>query len=366
VAHRHLLIGLLFTAGLIACTRDGGPSEPGDPSAPLSMSIGPDSGQVGESVDMGIIFVGDLSPNQVIQQTWTSSDTTLVRVTTDGIVTPRRIGNVDIRAAVVVSRGGVQETFHDTVSFTSFLNPYNFVFSDTISSADRQIIRDGIQYADAYQKSVLGRAVAGATTVSGVFSAPGCSQGGAAAYTGAGTVVFCLGNPGWKNNGPIRKQKIVQHELFHVWQFEYGWISNPATAGATWLIEGAAEWMGYKGVAARGLLSFETALGCQVKEAADFATRTPPGLPALSSVESRTAFQNTQGPLYTHSMLAAEHLVGTGGPMAFRAYADSIKAGAAWQASFQGAFGKSTATFYSQFPGYVSGLTVPANYLCGI
>jgi hypothetical protein len=177
-------------------------------------------------------------------------------------------------------------------------------------------------------------------------------------------VVFCLGNPGWKNNGPVRRQKIVQHELFHVWQFEYGWINNPVTAGATWLIEGAAEWMGYRGLGGR--LSFTTALGCQVKEAADFAQQSS-GLPPLSSVESRTAFQGTVGPLYTHSMLAADYLVeAADGPMAFRAYGDSIKAGVEWHAAFQSAFGISTATFYSLFPGYLSGLTVPANYRCGI
>jgi hypothetical protein len=154
--------------------------------------------------------------------------------------------------------------------------------------------------------------------------------------------------------------------LFHVWQFETGWISNPATAGAAWLIEGAAEWMGYQGLG--GGFSFAAALGCQVKEAADFAQRTPPGLPALSTVESRAAFQGTQGPLYTHSMLATEYLLGAtaSGVLALRAYADSIKAGVAWQASFQSAFGMSTAAFYSRFPGYVAGLWVPPDYRCGI
>src|SRR5207244_3346091 len=105
------------------------------------------------------------------------------------------------------------------------------------------IIRDGVLYAQAFQKASLTRGIQQATVVSGVLSATGCNLGGAAAFTGLGTVTFCLGNPGWNNNGPIMKQKIVQHETFHVWQFENKWTGNAATAGATWLVEGAAELM---------------------------------------------------------------------------------------------------------------------------
>jgi hypothetical protein len=331
---------------------------------PTSLDInGARTAPVGQAVSLtavvkdsaGLILSG-------VPVVWTSSDSTLIQVSSTGTVTPKRIGTVVLTASASLF-------VRDTVLFTSALSPYTFVFADTGPEPERQLIRDGIQYAHAFHHAQLGRTIQEPTTVSGLFSATGCASGGAAAYTGSGSVVFCLGNQGWKANGPVRKQKIVQHELFHVWQFENKWISNAATAGATWLIEGSAEWMGYQGIAARGLISFETALGCQIKEAADFAMRTPPGLPALSAVETRMAFQNTQGPLYTHSMLAAEYLIsggGTGGPMAFKVYADGIAGGTEWHAAFQTAFAKSTADFYAQFPSWLSAKPVPPNYLCGI
>jgi hypothetical protein len=322
--------------------------------------LGPRTAIVGQSVPLWVKEKDSsgLLSGVPIGIVWSSSDSTLIQVSNTGILKALRIGTAIITATV----GSLQ----DTLLFTSYLPPYTFVFADTVSASERQLIRDGIQYAHALHQTELGRVIQDSTTVSGVFSAPGCGSGGSAAYTGAGTVVFCLGNPGWKNNGPVRKQKIVQHELFHVWQFENKWLGNPATAGATWLIEGSAEWMGYKGVAARGLLSFETALGCQIKESADFATRTPPGLPALSSVETQSAFQTTVGPLYTHSMLGADYLIGTTGPLPLKAYADAIKAGTQWQTAFQTAFGKTTTDFYAQFPSWLSAKPVPANYLCGI
>jgi hypothetical protein len=328
---------------------------------PATLNIsGPRTAQAGQSISLSAAVQDSLG--QIVSGvpvTWSSSDSTLIHVDANGLVTATRIGSAVLTASVSL-------LVRDTIVFTSSLTPYTFVFADTVSESQRQLIRDGVQNADAFHKSVLGRAVKESTTVSGVFSATGCSSGGSAAYTGAGSVVFCLGNPGWKMNGPVRQQKIVQHELFHVWQFEYKWISNPATSGATWLIEGSAEWMGYKGIAAGGLLPFETALGCQVKESADFTTRTPPGLPALSTVETRAAFQSTVGPLYTNSMLAADYLLTTSGPTALKVYGDAIAAGTEWHVAFQTAFGISTTMFYAQFPTWLSAKPVPASYLCGI
>jgi hypothetical protein len=123
--------------------------------------------------------------------------------------------------------------------------------------------------------------------------------------------------------------------------------------------------MGYYGVAQRGLLAFDVALGCQRKESADFAVNQPPGLPALQSLESRQVFQATVGPLYTHSMLAAHYLAESGDGLAsLETYGNVVKTGATWQAAFQQAFKTTPASFYGAFPGYVSGLPVPATYAC--
>jgi hypothetical protein len=330
---------------------------------PASLEItGALTAQAGQSTVLNAV-VKD-SAGQVIGDasvTWSSSDSTIIAVTGNagiGTVTAHRIGTVILTATA--------GTAQDTVHFTSSLTPYTFLFADTAPEPDRQLIRDAVQNAHTFQLATLGRGLVDSTTIFGAYAVSGCANAGASAFAGGRTITVCLGNQGWKTHGPVIKQKILQHELFHIWQFAY-WGSN-MNASSAWIIEGSAELMGYQGIAAKGLLSFSTALGCQVKESTDFANRTPAGppLPALSTVETRQAFQSTQGPLYTHSMLAMDNLTATGGLTTIRAYGDSLAAGKTWQASFEAAFGKSAATFYGGFPGYLSGLVVPTTYLCRI
>jgi hypothetical protein len=288
--------------------------------------------------------------------TWSSSDSTLIAVTGAGTVTAHRIGTVILTAAA----GSAQDTVH----FTSSLAPYTFLFADTAPEADRQLIRDAIQNAHTFHAAALARTIADSTTIFGSYAAAGCANAGASAFAGGRTITVCLGNQGWKVHGPIIRQKILQHELFHIWQFSY-WGTN-FNASSAWIIEGSAELMGFRGVEAKGLLAFSTALGCQVKESADFANRTPPGppLPALNTVETRQAFQTAVGPLYTHSMLAMDNLTTAAGLASLRAYGDSLAVGKSWSVAFEAAFGKTPATFYGQFPGYLGSLPVPPQYLC--
>jgi hypothetical protein len=287
---------------------------------------------------------------------WFTSDSTIIAVSPTGLVTARRIGTALIAVASGTATGSAQ--------FTSSLAPYTFSFAASMTPAEQQAIRDNVQFAHAFQKATFNRAIQNATTITASTNAPGCAQGGAAAFQSQGQLTFCVANPGWLDVPPLLRQKIVQHELFHVWQFENHWIGNPATAGATWLIEGAAEIMGYRGIIDRGLLTLPVAIGCQVKESSDFKTQHPPGLPPLSSVETSQAFNTTVGPLYTVSMLAADQLTQTGDLVALRTYADAIAAGTSWETAFQSSFGTSLSSFYSQFPGYVASIPVPATYQC--
>jgi len=244
--------------------------------------------------------------------------------------------------------------------------PYTFDFAAGTSAADQEIIRGAIQVAHDFFLSALGRTVEQATTISGVVSAQGCAQGGGAAFTGSRAVTFCMSNPGWSVHGPITKRKIVIHELYHVLQFERRWLGNPAVAGPDWIIEGAAEVVGYRGVASQNQLPYATSTGCQVKEVFDFGQRQPPGLPNLSAIETRQQFQTTTGPLYALSMMGMDQLLTTPGLTALNTYGDALAAGTPWQTAFQSAFGQSSTAFYAQFPGYRAGLTVPATYLCGV
>ena len=350
---------LVVTFVLTACSGDSpGPSGPNNTGPTLEIN-GTKTAEVGQTVQLGVIAKdANGAPQAPGAVSWSSSDQTLISVGTDGVVTPLRIGSVIITATAGSASA--------TATFTSTLSPYTFVFPAGVSASEQQLIRDAIQDAHAFQKAAFNRSIQQATTVTGALSAQGCASGGAAAFTGAGAVTFCLTNVGWTTHGVIIKQKVVHHELFHVWQFETGWISNPATAGSTWIIEGSAELVGFRGIEARNLLPFATALGCQVKESADFASKTPPGLPPLSQVEGRQAFQNTVGPLYTHSMLAMDRLVGSGSLKVLETYGLAVATGAGWPTAFNGAFGKAPAAFYSEFYNYLDGLQVPASYQCRV
>ena len=119
--------------------------------------------------------------------------------------------------------------------------------------------------------------------------------------------------------GPNNHQKIVIHETYHLLQFEQRWLGT-ASAGANWIVEGGAEYVGWRGLANRGVIAFEIARGCMVKEDADFDARQPPGLPNLNALETQQAFQTTAGPLYPHSMIGVDELLTTSGIGALNTY----------------------------------------------
>lgn len=244
--------------------------------------------------------------------------------------------------------------------------PYTFSFDAATSSSDQQLIGGAIQFAHDFFQSAFGRTVTAPARISTQVGGQGCAQGGSAAFAGPGSITFCTANQGWTAHGPVTRQKIVIHELYHVLQFERRWLGNPMTAGPDWIIEGAAEVVGYRGVAARGLLPYATATGCQVKEFTDFGVRTPPGLPNLSALESRQAWQTTPGPLYALAMTGIDQLLNGPGLGALNTYMDAIGGGTPWATAFQQAFGRTPSAFYDAFPAYRAGLTVPPSYLCGV
>ena len=243
--------------------------------------------------------------------------------------------------------------------------PYTFEFAADASAAEQQLIRDAVQSAHAFHLASFDRAIRRDTRVTGSTTDSNCANPDAAAFSGPRVVVICIANPAWTRHGPVTKQKIVQHELFHVWQFENGWIRKAERAGAAWIVEGAAELMAYRGVASTDLLPVATALGCQANAAAAYARRSPPGLPPLAALESQRIFQATNGPLYTHAMLGVHRLAGAE-ISRLRTYGDAIARGAGWKVAFERAFGTTPAAFYAGMPDYLAGLDVPASYECGV
>jgi hypothetical protein len=290
--------------------------------------------------------------------TWSSSAPTLIAVAGDGLVTATHIAS----ATITATAGGKSAT----ATVTSSLTPFTFNFDPTMSAADQQTVKDAVQYAQTFYKTFYGRNVQNPSTINGSVTDPGCARPGNSAFTGAGTVTFCINQLGWTNFGSVMKTKITIHETFHLIQFEQHWIGIP-TPGPDWMVEGSAELMGFLAINSEGLLDFGTAKGCQVKQVSDFSHQMPPGLPPLSSLETQMQWQTVVGPAYSLALLGMDNLTSSKVSVgaAIKAYGDGVAAGTQPPVAFTNAFGMTTTAFYSQFLTYEAGLPVPVNYLCG-
>jgi hypothetical protein len=357
------LAAVLLTLGVVSSCGGGGgstPTAPGGPSTPATGSViisGASSAEVGATAQLtaevrnasGVAVVG-------ASVSWSSSDNTVVSVNASGLVTVSKIGPVTITATSGSSSA--------TTTFTGTMAPYTFQFDAAASATDRRTIQDSVQFAHTYFLSTFGRTITQPSTISASTTAAGCASGGSAAFAGAGTITFCVGNPGWTQPGALQRPKIVMHEVFHLLQFEMRWIGTSVT-GPYWLVEGAAELVGFQALAARNILTFDTALGCMAKEVADFAVLQPPGLPSLQLLQGPQQFNTTQGPLYAFSMLGARRLTQTAGIQSLITFGAALASGTQQVPAFASAFGVEQGAFYSQWPAHLASIPVPASYLCG-
>lgn len=353
-----------LSLAIVLTTSCGGgsstPTSPGGPSTPATGTVtitGATSAEVGATAQL-TASVRDASGVTVngAAVTWASSDNTVAAVSGTGLVTVSKIGPVTITATSGASSG--------TTTFTGTLAPYTFQFEAATSATDRRTIQDSVQFAHSYFQSTFGRTVTQPTTIGASTTAQGCASGGSAAFAGAGTITFCVGNPGWTQPGALQRPKIVMHEVFHVLQFEMRWLGG-ANAGPHWLVEGAAELVGFSALAARNILSFDTALGCMAKEVADFAVLQPPGLPNLRDLQGPQQFNSRQGPTYALSMLGARRLTETAGIQSLMTFGTAIAGGTDTVAALRAAFGVEQAVFYNDWPAHLASLPVPGSYLCG-
>jgi len=148
----------------------------------------------------------------------------------------------------------------------------------------------------------------------------------------------------------------------HVLQFEMHWLGT-AAAGPDWLIEGSAEFVGFRAAASKGLFPADSIIGCMAREVADFKQQQPPGLQNLSAYEQQSVFSTTMGPLYSESLIGVDQLVANN-LNSLVVYGNAIGAGTQYPSAFQTAFNMSLTAFYAQFPGYLAGLPTPP-FTCG-
>jgi hypothetical protein len=229
---------------------------------------------------------------------------------------------------------------------------FTFNFAAGTQASDQDLIKNAVTTQAAFFLSALGRTITQPTIINSVASDPGCAAAGASAFTGIAKLTICANNFGWTAHDALNRQKIVMHELFHALQFEVHWLGhpNPDASSAHWMDEGAAEYMGWRGAANAGLVSFDTARQCMIAQ----ANAQVPAAAKLSSLETAQGF-GVPG-AYQFSMLALDQLATNAGIGALMTYGAAIGAGTSWPTAFESAFGTSTTAFYDQFPSYRSGL----------
>jgi hypothetical protein len=120
--------------------------------------------------------------------------------------------------------------------------------------------------------------------------------------------------------------------------------------GPTWLIEGAAETLGYRVAAARGLIDLTSF------EQFDLTIRVRGTSLTLTSLETYAG--QSQPHAWETMHLAAVHLanIAPKGVQSFVDFWNAIGAGKPWRQAFQSAFGMSVEAYYSNFASYRAGL----------
>lgn len=252
----------------------------------------------------------------------------------------------------------------------------HFVFEDGISASDQTIVEGDVAYAAVDEQALTGATFDDVYVYVGAtaswlaqkdcdffgYASECISQktsefgGGVAAEAGYHGLFLNWLPGGWTKQPLAETQKTIAHELFHSLQYQLvNMVNDPVPnsgirhLGPVWMVEGAAEMIGYRVTGDRHVeyVTYPAALATQKTRAA--APSNPP-LQNLLSVDQDRAAGNPY-PLY---MVAVDHLcsIASGGIPALAAYNRDIAAGQAWPDAFQSAFGKSVDAFYADFAKY--------------
>ncbi|MGZ4419234.1 MAG: hypothetical protein ACXVRV_13820 [Gaiellaceae bacterium] len=255
-----------------------------------------------------------------------------------------------------------------------------FVFDAGISTATQDEIRGDVDFALRDEARLLGTeisAVSVYTSTSPDWLADqecrfighdndGCRQstsqhwasGNGTADGVPGGMFLYWASTSWQA-GAGESQKIIAHELFHVFQNQLDKLgprndvtpSNQLRAsGPEWLDEGAPEMIGYHVASDRGLTSYPGVLARQI----GISKQVSQPLSAMQTYDEFNAIPNP----YSFAHVAADHLVGLtpGGISALTTYYSALGSGTDWPAAFQSAFGLSVDAYYANFAAYRSTL----------
>lgn len=230
---------------------------------------------------------------------------------------------------------------------------FTFQFSDGVPDWERDAIQQGLQLGADYFAATFGialepvqiRGYADDDDLPGTYAAMGNASGITVRITKSGWTQV---HPGFRDpRPPAQDMQEVVHEYFHTFQAQLSGVGNRPIPGAIWLVEGSAEYIGYRAVESHGLANHDAVR----TDWFGILQRRPS--PDLSTLETRDALQ-AGDTSYGLSALAVEFLTAASGLDALRVYFQGLRT-QEWHDAFMAAFGMDAGGFYQQFAQYRQG-----------
>ena len=252
-----------------------------------------------------------------------------------------------------------------------------FQFGPGVSSESEQSIREGVERGSAFLASTLNFKLSGNLTV---FASADLDDlvdtymlrlglppdqraatrnrwaTSSTAEAWAGRLFIFTGSKGWSSSSASAdvastRKKIVAHEYFHSVQGE---LTKPAglagvpnsevpLEGPRWLLEGAAEWIGFRALADARMIDFAIVNAEQLERASTVPV-------ALKSLESWSGMEQTgTGGAYPLGFAGVDFLMRDVPVTSLIEFWGAIGRGVTWKIAFQSAFGRSIDVFYTEF-----------------
>lgn len=160
----------------------------------------------------------------------------------------------------------------------------------------------------------------------------------------SGLHVFLYTNDRWNGLDRAEREFIVAHEVFHTLEYGDAARSGDTIPGPIWLVEGAAEYVAARVMAAQGEAGFQSYVA-SYRARAEGLTQT------LGDLDSygRGGVAWGRRPQYTLGFLAADRLVTQSGLAAFLGVWKAMGAGASFEGAFAAKFGEPVGRFYAAF-----------------
>ena len=228
----------------------------------------------------------------------------------------------------------------DSAPSSASVGPVRFDYDAGIADTDKAVLEASVRIAIDYFQKQFHRALLGPVTVSvrntdGPFAVCGVD--------GTTVVTVYVRHRDWLIHGPMKRTKMMVHELYEILQKEVGW---PGDWGG-WLQDGSAEFVGEAAVIDAGMANIDEVRRCRIEMY--FAANGPSAAP-LEHVFDPGA--DPTGVRYEIAWLAWDLLLN--GP------AGVPKIATYWSSDFGTAFGRTEDRFCQEFGQYRRALQSPS------